>query len=409
MTSLSATVLGAAMCVTAAASTAAADVVVDWNLIADTTPIAGGPPLRNRMMAMVHVAVHDALNAMIRAMRPMPAASVPHLAPRRTPPSLPRHITCSSGWCRRSPARSARSTATTWPAFPPVRPGSRHASRTVWQSATRPRRPSSPCTPTTARRRRTSPTRRPQPRASTSRRRRRSLRRSSPAGRWSRRSCSTRDHSSVPIRRIFALTGEAYTRDFNEVKRVGRIDAETLGLRTSEQSGDRPLLARRRRQLPRRDPDAARHPQPRRVGPGPALRAGRDGLARRRRGRLRHEVPRTISGGRRRRSAPRTGWRRRHRPRRRLAVLPGDAAIPRLPVSLDDQRRAGAEVLRRYFGPTTCRYPLSAAGATRGSSSLSDAEAEAFHARVFGGMHSRSGCVGDPPRQPRQPLVVQPR
>ena len=41
-----------------------ADVVTDWNQVAEATSVAAGaPPFRSRIMAMVQVAVHDALNA----------------------------------------------------------------------------------------------------------------------------------------------------------------------------------------------------------------------------------------------------------------------------------------------------------------------------------------------------------
>jgi hypothetical protein len=43
---------------------AKADAVLDWNAIAESTSVAaGGPPIRNRITAMVQVAVHDALNS----------------------------------------------------------------------------------------------------------------------------------------------------------------------------------------------------------------------------------------------------------------------------------------------------------------------------------------------------------
>ena len=46
----------------AVASPARADVVTEWNEIADgMTALA--PPFKNRIMAMVQVAVHDALNS----------------------------------------------------------------------------------------------------------------------------------------------------------------------------------------------------------------------------------------------------------------------------------------------------------------------------------------------------------
>ena len=47
---------------------AGADVVTDWNLIAElVAPRFGGPQPQSRAQAMVQIAVHDALNAMILA------------------------------------------------------------------------------------------------------------------------------------------------------------------------------------------------------------------------------------------------------------------------------------------------------------------------------------------------------
>ena len=53
---------------------------------------------------------------------------------------------------------------------------------------------------------------------------------------------------------------------------------------------------------------------------------------------------------------------------------------------------AAVEVLRRFFGTDDIAYTFTAAGSTRSYSSLSQAAAEAVDARVFGGMHFRTGC-----------------
>jgi hypothetical protein len=54
---------------------------------------------------------------------------------------------------------------------------------------------------------------------------------------------------------------------------------------------------------------------------------------------------------------------------------------------------AAAEVLRRQFGTDDLPYTLTAAGITRSFSDLTQATNEAVDARVFGGMHFRTGCV----------------
>ena len=50
-------------------------------------------------------------------------------------------------------------------------------------------------------------------------------------------------------------------------------------------------------------------------------------------------------------------------------------------------------MLRRFFGTDDIAYTLTAAGLTRSFSRLSLAAAESVDARVFGGMHFRTGCA----------------
>ena len=45
---------------------AAADIVIDWNVILEqVAPRFGGPQQQSRVQAMVHIAIHDALNAIV--------------------------------------------------------------------------------------------------------------------------------------------------------------------------------------------------------------------------------------------------------------------------------------------------------------------------------------------------------
>lgn len=53
---------------------------------------------------------------------------------------------------------------------------------------------------------------------------------------------------------------------------------------------------------------------------------------------------------------------------------------------------AAFEVLRRHFRTDALPYTLTAAGLTRSFKRLAEADAEAVSARVFGGMHFRTGC-----------------
>lgn len=54
---------------------------------------------------------------------------------------------------------------------------------------------------------------------------------------------------------------------------------------------------------------------------------------------------------------------------------------------------AATEVLRRYFGTNALPYTFTAGGITRSFRYLPQVDAEAVDARVFGGMHFRTGCV----------------
>ena len=60
---------------------------------------------------------------------------------------------------------------------------------------------------------------------------------------------------------------------------------------------------------------------------------------------------------------------------------------------LPNNTGAALEVLRRVFRTDDIPYTLTAAGITRSYGTLSQAGAEAVDARVFGGMHFRTGCV----------------
>lgn len=54
---------------------------------------------------------------------------------------------------------------------------------------------------------------------------------------------------------------------------------------------------------------------------------------------------------------------------------------------------ASTGILREYFGTDNVSYTLTAAGMTRSYATLSQASAEAASARVYGGIHFRTGCV----------------
>jgi hypothetical protein len=192
---------------------------------------------------------------------------------------------------------------------------------------------------------------------------------------------------------IFDLLSEAYTRDYNEVKRVGSTNSEANADRTPDQSaiarfwpgGGANWNAVARVIVAGRGLDPWEHARLFALvnmalsdaavavfdtkytynfwRPVTAIRAGdTDGN------------PDT---------APEPDW-----SSYQLTPL-----YPDYTCGLTTQTGAAVEVLRRYFGTDDIGYTFTAAGSTRSYNSLSQAAAEAVDARVFGGMHFRTGCV----------------
>ncbi len=192
---------------------------------------------------------------------------------------------------------------------------------------------------------------------------------------------------------IFNLTSDAYTRDYNEVKRVGSVNAEANGHRTPDQSaiarfwpgGGAAWNAVTRVIVADRGLDMWEHARLLALvnmalsdsavavydtkytynfwRPVTAIRAGgTDGN------------PAT---------APDATW---------LSYVP-TPPYPDYTCGLTTNTGAAVEVLRRYFGTDDIAYTFTAGPDTRSFGSLSQAAAEAVDARVFGGMHFRTGCV----------------
>jgi hypothetical protein len=193
---------------------------------------------------------------------------------------------------------------------------------------------------------------------------------------------------------LFQLKSWIYTRDYNEVKRVGEVNSEALGLRTVDQSeiarfwpgGGSNINAVARVILQGRSLDLWQHARLFALinmalsdsaiavfdtkytynfwRPVTAIRAG-------------------ASDGN--------------------AFTDGDAdwlsyqntpPYPDYTCGLTTNVGSGLAVLRSYFGSDRIPYTLTiASGLTRSYRSLSQAGFEAVDARVFGGMHFRTGCV----------------
>ena len=374
-------------------SPARADVVTEWNEIADNM-VVGAPPIKHRIMAMVHVAVHDALNSIdprYEGLLGLPSANsgaspgaavaaatyrvllavVPAQAQAlgviyngkitglSCPPAHPTCITegIVAGEAAASAILSLRANdGSATPNLPynlPAVPG-------VHQ-------PTAPNFPA------------PQF-----------------AG-WAHVTPFV-INSAFQFRadpsEIFDLLGEVFTRDYNEVKRVGSVNSEANGDRTADQSaiarfwpgGGANFNLVTRIVVAGRGLDEWEHARLFALvnvalhddtitifdtkytynfwRPTTAIRAGAsDGN------------PATV---------PDPNW-------LSYQLTP---PYPDYTCGLPNNTGAALEVLRRFFDTDNIAYTLTATGGnTRSFSSLSQAEAEAVDARVFGGMHFRTGCV----------------
>ena len=375
----------------AAASPVRADVVTEWNEIADTI-VPGAPPIRARIHTMVHVAIHDALNSIdpryetytgvARANSgASPGAAVAAAAYRVLLQAVPAQaaaldviyngkiagLACPAGQpnciaqgiaageaaafailaLRANDGSATPHLPYTLPAGPGVyqqTPGSPVPQFAGWASVT-------PFVINSASQYRADPS------------------------------------------EIFDLLGEVYTLDYNEVKRVGSVNAETNGDRTADQSA----VAR--------------------FWPGGGanfnlvtriVAAGR-GLDVWEHARLfalvslaQHDATITVFDTK----YTYNFW--RPVTAIRAGATDGNPATAADPAWLSYQATppypdytcgltinsgASFEVLRRFFGTDDIAYTLTAAGLTRSFSSLSQAAAESVDARVFGGMHFRTGCA----------------
>jgi hypothetical protein len=190
---------------------------------------------------------------------------------------------------------------------------------------------------------------------------------------------------------MFDLTSEEFARDFNEVKRVGRFDAELTGNRTHDQSnialywpaagwnGPARLIAQSRGGD---SWEKARLFALMNVALSDATVAVYDT-------KYTYNFWRPVTAIR---AADTTG---------NPATSPDPSwlsfvltpAYPDFTCGLTINAGAAAEILRRFYGTDDIAWTFTGAGITRSFSSLTQATDEAIDARVFGGMHFRTGCV----------------
>ena len=374
------------------ASPARADVVTEWNEIADGM-VAGAPPIKNRIMAIVQVAVHDALNSID------PRYESYTGVPNANSGASPGAAVAAAAYrvlLQFVPAQAAalgviyngKITGLTCPASHPtcinegIVAGEAAASAILFLrandgSAT----PHLPYTllPAPGVHQPTPPNF-PAPQF---------------AG-WAHVTPFVINSASqfrADPSEIFDLLGEVFTRDYTEVKRVGSVNSEANGDRTPDQSaiarfwpgGGANFNLVTRIVVAGRGLDEWEHARLFALvnvalhddtiiifdtkytynfwRPATAIRAGAtDGNP------LTDPDPNWLS-------------------------YQATPPYPDYTCGLPNNTGAALEVLRRFFGTDDIAYTLTAAGLTRSYSSLSQAAAEAVDARVFGGMHFRTGCV----------------
>jgi hypothetical protein len=374
---------------------AGADFVTYWNEIGENTGIiAGGPPIRARIIAMAQLAVHDALNsidprydsytgvppATAGASPEAAVASASYIVLTQTVPSQAAALTTVyNQWIAGLPACPA--------AYPTCVDDGIAAGQAAANAILALRQNDGSATPHLPY---TLP---PGPGV---------YQRTPPAfaapqfAGWAHVTPFVLNSGSqfrADPSEIFNLLGEVYTRDYNEVKRVGSVNAEANGDRTPDQSaiarfwpgGGANWNSVTRVIVAGRGLDPWQHARLFALlnmalsdsavavfdtkytynfwRPITAIRAGdTDGN------------PAT---------EPDPSW---------LSYLP-TPLYPDYTCGLTTNTGAAVEVLRRYFGTDDIAYTFTAVGNTRSYGSLSQAAAEAVDARVFAGIHFRTGCV----------------
>jgi hypothetical protein len=379
---------------TPAAFPAWADAVTDWNQTTEAVSVAAGaPPQRNRVNAMVQIAVHDALNsihARYKSYADIPAAASGASADAAVAAASFRVLS------QTVPSQAAALMATyenrldalpdCLPAFPTcledgIRVGKAAADAVlalrVGDGSATPHRPYN-LAPGPGVYQLTPPAF------------------AAPlfAG-WALLKpfgLRSGDQFRAEGSRMLDITSKAYARDFNEVKRVGSMTSEAEGNRTPDQSaiarywpvGAGGFNAVTRVIVAGRGLDLWEHARLFALvnmalsdsavvafdtkytynfwRPVTAIRAAdTDGN------------PDTIAD---------PAW-------LSYQVTP---SYPDYTCGLTNNSGAALEVLRQYFETDAIAYTFTAAGVTRSYSSLSQAGDESVDARVFGGMHFRTGC-----------------
>ena len=370
-----------------------ADAVLDWNAIADVAPL-GGPPQRARILAMMHVAIHDALNAIDRRYEtylPANAARAGASADAAINAASYRVLaaTVPSSGAALLAIYSDRILALPpcAPAFPDCVEDGIAAGEAAAFAMLADRAGDGSLTPHLPYTVPLAPgVYRPTPPAFLA---------PQFAGWAAVKPFVMRFGAQFRMDppEMFVLTSDAYTRDFLEVKRVGDANAQLLGNRTDEQSG-----------IARFWPGGGANINTgvtRKIVEGLALdrweharlfalvtMGMHDAAVAAFDTKFTYNFWRPVTAIRladtdgNPSTEPDTAW---------LSYVT-TPPYPDFTCGLPNLVGAGLEALRRYFGTDDVAYTYTAVGVTRQYASLSQAGAEAVDARVYGGMHFRTGC-----------------
>ena len=377
-----------------AAIPAWADAVTDWNLTADTTSVAAGaPPQRLRVTAMTQIAVHDALNSIDARYKSY--ADIPRAAVGASPDAA---VAAASfrvlSQTVPSQAAALAITYANWidalpdcmPAYPTCLEDGIAAGTAAADAILALRVDDGSATPNLPYTLAPAPgVYQPTPPAFAA---------PTFAG-WALMdpfALRDGDQFRADESRIFDLTSKAYTRDFEEVKRVGSATSETDGNRTADQSalarywpnGGANMNAVARVIVAGRGLDTWEHARLfalLNIAAADAAIAVFDT-------KFTYNFWRPVTAIRAAdtdgnpNTAADPAW-------LSYQVTP---PYPDYTCGLTNTTGSGFEILRRFFDSDDIAYTLTAAGVTRSFTSLSQAGEESIDARVYGGMHFRTGC-----------------
>jgi hypothetical protein len=381
-------------CCLSLALAAQGDAVITWNETADTTSVfAGAPPFRNRIVAMTQIAVHDALNSIdprYESYADIPraahgasadaavAAAAYHVLVQTVPSQAAQLALAYTNWIDALPDCP--------PATPTCIEDGAAAGEAAAQAILAIRQGDGSATPHLPYLLPPGP----------------GVYQPTPPGfaapqfaGWANLEpfgIFTQGQFRADPSRIFDLTSEEYTREFNEVKRVGEANSESLGQRTADQSalarfwpnGGANMNLVTRTVVDGRGMDPWEHARLLAL----VNMAVSDSAIAAYDTKYTYNFWRPVTAIRAADTdgnpdtSPDPGW----------SSYQPTPPYPDYTCGLTNNAGSGFEVLRRFLGTDDVPYTLTVTGITRSFASFTQAGNEAVDARVYGGMHFRTGC-----------------